>query len=345
MDPFNLDDDLEVHMSFIPGDEAVSLSMAPVDQQARSPYAWLRRLAAWNADCPPELLIGLSADDDESVRWAAASNPHLPASEVPRLVRDPNPGVRDKIAGHPAATGYLTGLAADTEDRVRVAAATHLDDPAELGHLAADRKATVRTAVAGNPHTSDTTLADLATDRSKFVRRAVAQNPSTPGPVLTVLASDKEADTRDSAFVHPHAPDDVRVRGLGSARTRTQVIHALTDQLLIDTIDSTARMNVRVAALTELITRHGGQLALTYLDGTDKQQQAAVRALADHADQLEEQELWVLLEHPATPPGDRATVLTALAAVAGPDAVTAAHTHPDPHVQAAALAYLTTALT
>ena len=58
----------------------------------------VRRRAAGNGSCPPDVLSGLGEDSDRRVREAAARNPNTPQQALRRLGRDPDDDVRDTAA-------------------------------------------------------------------------------------------------------------------------------------------------------------------------------------------------------------------------------------------------------
>ena len=133
---------------------------------------WRARVAIARRDPPhPAFVDRLATDEHQSVRRALA----MTAASHPiavRLAHDPDPEVREALAGTPSVSAEaLAVLARDTEMAVRLRVARHRGSAVApvLPALAGDTHARVRASVAANKHTPASVLEQLAADPMKSV--------------------------------------------------------------------------------------------------------------------------------------------------------------------------------
>lgn len=131
-------------------DPAILLALSK-DEDERVRYC-----VAWNFSCPLEAIINLASEYNWQIREAIAKHYNAPRWILEDLARDPHYAVRLQVAKNPYATGKIMGrLAHDPEWIVRreVAINAKARDVFSLRLLANDECDFVRTEVARNLHT------------------------------------------------------------------------------------------------------------------------------------------------------------------------------------------------
>ncbi len=165
-----------------------------------------RRAQAVSSWTTPLLeLLPFVFDDNTNTRKRLARRPDLIRYQFEMLARDDKPGVREEIAKNKRTPKtILAELAGDKATTVRTVAAKRVPKAA-AGKQAGKRKATANVANQGSAterarlakRTEDgKILTDLAADRAASVRTAVAENSHTPTAVLAQLAGDSQAKVR-----------------------------------------------------------------------------------------------------------------------------------------------------
>lgn len=163
----------------------------------------------------PVLAEQVAASGDLAAIQFVASNPTLPPTVVEILSHHPEAQVRAVVATRAGLTGaQVAALAADPDDAVRMAFATHAyvsdDDRAILdGNADLDLDQAVRWARTENPR----------------LRRRAAQRPDLPAELVHVLAVDPDARVRaDLALHHPGAPGALLLSCYLENRNRTELL-------------------------------------------------------------------------------------------------------------------------
>jgi hypothetical protein len=171
----------------------------------------VRRLAAANGYCPPDILGRFAYDADRKVRRAVAENPACPLPVLQLLAEDTDQTVRSRVAGHPMCSPeLLRDLGRDREVMVRRAVAGHPNCPAEvLGQLAACRQAAVYECALAHPACPAEMVVRAAQDAEDLRRWAAAKNPSCPPIWLALLAGDPVQDVSSCAAHNPGCPPDM----------------------------------------------------------------------------------------------------------------------------------------
>ncbi|WP_405697444.1 hypothetical protein [Streptomyces sp. NBC_01185] len=147
---------------------------------------------------------------------ALARNPHLPTGVVSRLARDPDPGVRERVAARADLDPVLLAeLAQDPDSAVRTRAALQ-PLPRSWSQRGAIDRVIGRTAESigtvdemfDEPGTS--WYEACAASPHALMRRIAATCPGLPQELVRSLASDPDADVRHLlACNHPLAPPDL----------------------------------------------------------------------------------------------------------------------------------------
>lgn len=172
--------------------------------------------AVQSFQCPPQVLEMLSGQQyQEHLRIRAVSHRRCPIPVLRRLATDPSWSVRAAVASHPRCPpALLVQLVHDPEDEVQavVASRLHLDtDRPLLAQLARTGGYGTKRVVAGNRHTSGTTLRHLAHSDHIGVRWQVASNPSCGPRTLLTLTTDPISSVREAAQTNPSLPEEYRL--------------------------------------------------------------------------------------------------------------------------------------
>jgi hypothetical protein len=193
---------------------------AQLEQLAlHSPWAGVRREAAWSPRASPELLATLMRPGAElTVLLAAAVNPNAPLADLARLAGDPRVLVRSAVAVNPATPAEcLRRLVVDDEPQVRARADVNPSlEPAcrrlfarargeEAGGSTIGREeqallrgggAAARSILALHPATPPETLVELAGDPSSWVRQSLCRRPALPEAALRRLRQDEDPEVQ-----------------------------------------------------------------------------------------------------------------------------------------------------
>ncbi|SEG84278.1 hypothetical protein SAMN05216223_11541 [Actinacidiphila yanglinensis] len=146
--------------------------------------------------------------------WSLAHNRHTPADVVARLARDPDPVVRQRVAGRADLDpSVLAELANDPEDAVRTRALVH-PLPRTWAQRDAIDQVIGRTAEVIGPiaerRTTDTDwYAACAASAHPLLRRVAATCSRLPEELVNRLADDPDPEVRHLlAYHHPCAPPE-----------------------------------------------------------------------------------------------------------------------------------------
>ncbi|MEV7526697.1 hypothetical protein [Streptomyces sp. NPDC091371] len=160
--------------------------------------------AVRNPATPPEVAASLADAPSMLLRWALAERSDLPQHVYARLARDPEPGVREVVAGNPAIGEELVRtLAAEAGQEERRALAHHPRLPLDvLVRLAG----TTRIGPVLLPRIASATpdeLVELAGSPHASVRMLVAERRDLPAGVRDALAEDPDAAVVKAVAPHP----------------------------------------------------------------------------------------------------------------------------------------------
>ncbi|MFF2774133.1 hypothetical protein ACFVU3_04420 [Streptomyces sp. NPDC058052] len=153
--------------------------------------------------------------------WALAQNRHTPYHVVVRLVREPDPEVRERVAARADVdAALLAELAEDPDESVRARAAAHplprtwaeraaIDGV--VGRHAVDCDCPIPEPDAWAPHGPDASwYAACAVSGHAILRRVAASHPALPADLVARLAGDPDPEVRHRlACLHPLAPPEV----------------------------------------------------------------------------------------------------------------------------------------
>jgi len=130
----------------------------------------------------PAILLELSKDEDERVRYWVAWNFSCPEEAFPALAREENWTIREAIAKQRRARGVLYELSNDPHYAVRIEAVRNPFATKQImWERAHDPEWIVRREVAINSKARDVEALELlADDECDFVRMEVARNIHTP---------------------------------------------------------------------------------------------------------------------------------------------------------------------
>jgi hypothetical protein len=171
----------------------------------------------------PELLLLLAASKSVTARLAVASNPRAPSGALELIAKqEQNSRIRRALASHAATPSSLLSrlveepslqlvlagrrdlageaqlvCAASSSLEVRTAVAKNGTEQRALRLLVVDSSASVRAALATNPHWHG--LEDLALDAMSPVRRNVARRADCPRELLELLAADSQSEVANAA--------------------------------------------------------------------------------------------------------------------------------------------------
>jgi hypothetical protein len=167
---------------------------AQLEQLAlHSPWAGVRREAAWSPRASPELLATLMRPGAElTVLLAAAVNPATPAECLRRLVVDDEPQVRARADVNPSLEPACRRLFA----RARGEEAGGSTIGREEQALLRGGGAAARSILALHPATPPETLVELAGDPSSWVRQSLCRRPALPEAALRRLRQDEDPEVQ-----------------------------------------------------------------------------------------------------------------------------------------------------
>ena len=157
----------------------------------------VRTVVASNPSCPVEDLKRLSRSLDDDTRAAAAANPTLPPRLLTRLARDPNPNIVAAVAEHPGCPSAILDALAHEHQRqtVQINVARH---PAALPQTL-ERLAKQAALVPVEDRDYDNGFFVVGSPFETVLEEALATNPSTPETVLANLASHPETRIEEAA--------------------------------------------------------------------------------------------------------------------------------------------------
>ncbi|CAN3984199.1 hypothetical protein [Kitasatospora purpeofusca] len=177
-------------------------------------------LVAHAATAPKEILERLVGDPDPRVRERLAQDHHTPSHLRARLAADSDPAVRASLARHwtqaPEAVRRI--LLTDPEPEVRAAACStyyarrpHPVPPSDLLPALLADPATRAGAVIHAVLDADT-LQRLVEDPDSDVRAELARHPDLPPSVREALAVDPALSVRVKIFARPDTPEHLRAQ-------------------------------------------------------------------------------------------------------------------------------------
>lgn len=155
----------------------------------------VRHLLAANPSIPREMILRLSADTDEEVRWGAADNPNAPVGRL-LVLRDAGrySTMNEYLARNPALPREVIVAMYRGGEANKAGFAMNPALPEDLMRdIAATGSDLDRTWLAANPSLPADLAARLAEDPSENVRRFLAQNPALR---KARALSDREQGTR-----------------------------------------------------------------------------------------------------------------------------------------------------
>ncbi len=140
----------------------------------------VRHLLARHPGIPQEMILRLSADPDEEVRWGAAGNPRTPPERLLALrVAGRYATMNEYLARNPALPVEVIVAMYRGGEANKVAFAMNPALPVELmREIAASANDLDRTWLAANPSLPPELMERLARDEAENVRRFLKQNPA-----------------------------------------------------------------------------------------------------------------------------------------------------------------------
>ena len=157
---------------------------------------------------PAEIVEPLVADDNDSVRMAAAANPNLPGHVMWRAAFGADTAVADAVASNPAAAAeLLEAIVSKRPDVALSVASNSACSPETLARVAGpSANGMLRQSAASNPSCGQSHLRALAAGPDRVVRRAAASNPVAPEDALNALASDEDLLVRTAEAENLRCP-------------------------------------------------------------------------------------------------------------------------------------------
>ncbi|MFJ4776861.1 hypothetical protein [Streptomyces sp. NPDC088762] len=192
------------HHPYCPDPECELRAGAECDGRHGSTVEETRERAARNPATPAAAAASLAGHPSMLHRWAPAERTDLPQEVYARLAQDPVPGVREAVAGNPAAgEDTLRALGADTSPEVRRALARHPGLPLDLLTALAHTTRIGPVLLPRIAGASPAELAELAASPHARVRMLVAHRHDLPAAVRDALAADPDAAVVAAVSPHP----------------------------------------------------------------------------------------------------------------------------------------------
>lgn len=230
-----------------------NLPAALVARGAADASPRVRATAARHRNADAAALARLAQDEDAEVRAGVAAHPVTPVAIAATLTRDPSPEVRGAaVARLPASDEAVPALAAaagDPDPGVRELVARHPATPPEARlALAGDPALRVRRALARSPAADEHTLGRLATDPDPLVRLLVVGHPRLPSLLLEALAADPSADVRAAVADHAGAGRDALLRLVADPSGRVREVLAMRPALPPELLEALRTLDDPVVA-------------------------------------------------------------------------------------------------
>lgn len=170
-----------------------STSIANLSRLVKDADRWVRWAVAANPACDEAVRRVMSQAPDKELRGLLAQTRELEPDLAARLVNDPSPEVRERLATHTHDPDVITALLTDRTVRVRKGVARNPRTTAEQRSvLARDPVVDVRAALVRAVELAEADLGRLVDDRSTRVRLALATSEVAPPAVRRALESDPD---------------------------------------------------------------------------------------------------------------------------------------------------------
>lgn len=172
-----------------------------------------------------EVLIRLTKDPNDHVKFAAFENPNLPTEVLSKAVRDEEENLlvlsgvaqNKKTSGEDLAKLYekIKNNNLPMTHGIKMSIALHKNTlPETLRKLSQEQDGYIKKAVASNPNTPTLTIVGLSITDSKQLKeiiiKAAASNPNNDPRMLQTLAQSRDIGIRTAVYNNPSTPSETK---------------------------------------------------------------------------------------------------------------------------------------